>query len=122
MNKIIKTDIGKIYIHNNYMIAEVNEGETVSQFKYKIVIEAAKTYYKDKPFIYISNRINSYAVDPIVYKKTSEIENLVGFAIVSKNRIALRNTEIESLFSSKPLELFTHLDDALAWVKSVFKE
>jgi hypothetical protein len=119
MKKTIKTDIGNLYIHDNYMVAEVNEGETVSKFKYKIVIEAARTYYQSKPFIYISNRINSYAVDPIVYKKASEIENLIGFAVVSKKRIALRNTEIESLFSSKPFKLFITMEEALKWVDSM---
>lgn len=119
MNKTLKTDIGNLHLRDNHMIAEVNEGETVSKFKYKIVIEASKTYYKSKSFVYISNRIHSYAVDPIVYKKASEIENLVGFAVVSKNRIALKNTEIESLFSTKPFKIFPTMEEALAWVDSI---
>ena len=119
MNKTIKTRAGNLHLYDNYIIAEVNEGETVTTLYADIITDLGNTHYKSKPFIYISNRINSYAVDPIVYKKTSEIESLIGFAIVSKKRIALRNTEIESLFSSKPLKLFTNLEDAITWIKSI---
>ena len=83
--------------------------------------DIADTYYTSKEFVYITHRVNSYAVDPAVYTKTSQIKNLVGFAVVASNYIALSNAEIEKIFLKKPFEIFTELDKAKEWAQSLVK-
>ncbi|WP_044626319.1 hypothetical protein [Neotamlana nanhaiensis] len=118
----IKIEIGNFYIYKNYLVVEMNEGITVTPDSNNILVDIVDTFYVDKNFVYITNRINSYAVDPSVYKQTSLIENLVGFAVVSTNSLSLSNAEIEKLFLNKPFELFTDIDEAITWAKSILEE
>ncbi|SFZ94345.1 hypothetical protein SAMN05428642_104103 [Flaviramulus basaltis] len=122
MKKTLKLPVGTFYIYNDYLIVEANEGETVTVESNDILVDIADTYYSGKEFVYITNRINSYSVDPAVYSKTSLITNLVGFAVVATNYISLSNAEIEKLFLSKPFESFTELEKAISWAKSIIKQ
>ena len=115
MKHLVKIPIGVIHIYENYVVSIINEGETVTVKSNDALAEIANTYFKSRHFIYIANRINSYAVDPRVYKKTSLINNLIGFAVVSENLVALSNAKIEKLFFSRPFESFTTMEDAVNW-------
>lgn len=121
MKKTLSLPIGTFYIYDNYLIVEANEGVTVTIESNKILEDIADTYYTSKEFVYITHRVNSYAVDPAVYTKTSQIKNLVGFAVVASNYIALSNAEIEKIFLKKPFEIFTELDKAKEWAQSLVK-
>ncbi len=122
MEKVVKHPIGTFTIHDNYLIANINEGATVTKDSNKILENLVKTYYSLKNFVYITHRINSYAVDPAVYIKTSQIKNLIGFAVVANTRIALSNAEIERLFLKKPFKIFTDLNKAVKWANSIISD
>lgn len=114
-------DFCEIHIYNQYMIVTINAGVTVGVHHNGTLTNIAETYYKNKPFVYITHRINSYAVDPAIYKETSKIKNLVGFCVVSKNYLAKSTAQIEKLFLDKPFEIFDTLEEAIDWSKSVVK-
>jgi hypothetical protein len=86
-----------------------------------VLTNLVDTYYKGKPFVYITYRINSYSVDPAIYKETSKIQNLKGFCVVSKNFIAKSTAQIEKLFLDKPFEIFDTLPEATAWAQNILK-
>ena len=121
MGKTIDIDIGIgiATIHDNYLITVMHEGVTVSVESNQILIDLANQYFKGKPFVYITHRKNSYAVDTAIYKETKKIENLIGFAVVSIKGMALTNASIEKMFFSKPFEIFEELDDATQWSKKM---
>lgn len=115
MGNQLNFPFGIISIHDNYVIGVMNEGATVTIDVNNAVLRIFDQYYKEKKFIYISHRLNSYAVDPNVYKRTAKIKNLAGIAIVSKNQMALKNAEIEKLFINIPFETFINLEEATQW-------
>jgi hypothetical protein len=119
MDKSLTYPFGKVTIYDNYLISIMNEGITVTPNLNIVLANIADTYYKNKNFVYITHRINSYSVDPHVYLKTSQIPNLLGFAVVSGKRIVLDNTDLESVFLSKPFKSFTKLEDAIAWANGL---
>ena len=119
MEDLIRYDFADIHIYGSYMIVIMNEGVHITPEHNQVLINITDTYYKNKKFVYITHRINSYSVDPKVYIETSKIENLAGFCVVSKNHKALANAEIEKLFLNKPVEVFTTLDDAKLWAKQI---
>lgn len=121
MIKALYYDFGEIDVFNNFVIAIMKEGVTVIPEHNKHLVEIANTYFSNRPFGYITYRKNSYAVDPMVYLKTSEINNLVAFAIVAEDSQKISNIEIEKLFLKKPLRSFTNLDDAKDWVNELIK-
>jgi hypothetical protein len=119
MPKNVIIDFAKIAIHDRFMIVEVNKGEHLTPQHHEMLEEVSNIYFKNEPYIYITHRKNSYSVDPIIYKKTSQLKNLLGFAVVAKVPVAKANAEVEKLFLNKPFEIFQSLDDAISWAKHI---
>jgi hypothetical protein len=110
---------GEIEIFDNYVLTVMKEGITVIP-EYNIeLVKIADKYFKGRPFGYITHRLNSYSVDPKVYLKTSKIENLVAFAVVSQKELNLTNSEVEKIFLRQPFEVFDTLEEAVSWVNSM---
>jgi hypothetical protein len=119
MTKVEVLDFCAISFYDKHMVVVMNEGITVTQPLHDILVEKAMSYYKNAPFVYLTHRVNSYAVDTSVYSKTSQLENLMGFGVISKNYLAKSNAEIEKLFLKKPFKIFDNLDDAIDWAKTL---
>lgn len=106
---------------DNIIIAEINEGVVLNQDMSDDIIYFSSVVFKNNPFVYITNRINSYAVDPIIYKGVSQVETLKGFAVVSTT-LSARNAEIERLFLNKPFEIFSDLEEAKLWAIQILNK
>lgn len=117
MNTTLKYDFCEIEIHDNYLIAVMFEGINLTPDKNDILLNIATKYFKNSYFGYITNRINSYSVDPSIYLESSKIENLVSFAIVSAKQINITNSQIEKLFFKKPFKQFYTLREAIKWTE-----
>ncbi|HUH26771.1 hypothetical protein [Gelidibacter sp.] len=119
MTDLLKFDFCEMHIYDSYVIVTINEGIIISP-KHNIELNnVVETYFRNKKFVYISHRINSYAVDPATYIETSKIKNLKGFAVVSKGYKAKSNAEVEKLFLTKPFEIFDDMAKAISWTKSI---
>ncbi|RXJ51309.1 hypothetical protein [Gelidibacter gilvus] len=122
MTDLLKFDFCEMRIYDSYVIVTINEGITISP-KHNIELNnVVETYFINKNFVYISNRINSYAVDPSTYIETSKIKNLKGFAVVSKDYKAKSNAEVEKLFLTKPFEIFNDMTKAIDWTNSILNQ
>ena len=121
MTDRLKYHFCEVELFKNYMIVAINEGIHLEPDHNEILVNIVDTYFRNKPFVYITNRKNSYSVDPAIYLKTSKIENLEGFAIVTKKYNAKINAEIERMFLTKPLEIFGELKDAIDWAKIIIE-
>ena len=122
MIKSLKYPFCTIDIYSNYVISRINEGFHLTPDKNRILEDIANDYFKDKPFVYITHRINSYSVDPSIYLQTSKVKNLAGMAVVAEAPLSKGNAEVEKLFLKKPFEIFTDLNDAIEWVKSLIPD
>ena len=109
-------------IYDNYVVVVINEGVNITPDHNNVLVEVTNTHFLDKPFVYITHRINSYSVDPKIYYETSKIENLKGFAVVSENYKAKVNAEIEKMFFKKPFETFNKMENAFTWAINLIKE
>ncbi|PNQ72965.1 hypothetical protein C1T31_08145 [Hanstruepera neustonica] len=119
MGKVLTYPFGKITIYDNYLIAVMNEGVTILPELNDVLENISNDYFSGKNFVYITHRLNSYAVDPNIYFRTSKIENLVGFAVVSGKKIVIDNTDLESVFLSKPFKTYNNLDEAIKWANDL---
>lgn len=105
----------KIEFHSNYVICNVNEGETITPKTSDELTEVLLNHFKDKSFVYITHRINSYSVDPTIYNDLSKIKTFKGFAVVSSNVVVQQTAEIEKLFFKKSFKIFNDLETAKEW-------
>lgn len=118
----LRYDFGEIRIFRNFLIVVMKEGITVKPEDNVYLANIAEKYFEKRPFGYITYRINSYAVNPLVYIETSKIENLVAFAVVSSEGLKVSNIEVEKRFLTKPFQHFSNLDDAKNWVNQLIGE
>lgn len=114
--------IGVFYFFDNMVIAEINEGAHID-FKSSIdFFKVANAFYgTEKPFGYISNRINKFSVSPIDFANySSTLENIKSFcAITYNNYYDKMNIEIEKRFYTKPFYTTNEIEDAIIWTNSI---
>ncbi len=120
--KEYQLEIGKVTVYENYLISEFNEGITLSLDTSLELIGVTEVHFREKPFVYITNRVNSYAVDPTMYLKVKDIETLKGIAVVSDKECDYHNLKIEKHFFKKPMHLFHTIAEATDWVDEVLYE
>ncbi len=121
MIQTLHYEFGEIRVFKNFVVVVMNEGITVKPEYNDDLIAISEKYFKQRPFGYITYRKNSYAVNPMIYIRTSEIENLIAFAVVSTGGLKTANLELEKRFLKKPFKHFNNLDDAKDWVNELIK-
>ena len=114
-------DIGDFYFDKNYMIAEMKDGVAISYENATEMLQLVKMHYNNLvPFVYISNRKNSYSFNPTAHFKTVPMfPNLKGFATVTYDSINSEIAEMESSFVNIPNKNFDTLQAAIAWVEEL---
>lgn len=117
----LKFEFYEVQIYKNHLVGIAKEGETITPDFMEVLMGIIDTYFNNIPFIYISHRINSYAVDPTIYIHLSKITNLKGFAIVTSDRNVQASAHVEKLFFTKPFQVFDTLNEAIEWSKSFSK-
>jgi hypothetical protein len=115
--KIINCDFGEFLIYGNYVMGIINKGVVFDKKKYEILLEIFRGHFKDRPFGYISNRIHSYTIDPMMYKNVSNLDDLFAIAVVSNNSISVeRSYKIEQFFYKGHFRHYDNLNDAHKWL------
>lgn len=110
-------DLGysEVFVFENHLINQIKEGE-------KVVVGHAQTlramidkHFKDRKMVYIANRVNSYSVNPLVYLKVAEMDNLKAICIVTDSNMKWNTALYEKQFSAKPFEIFSNMNEAISW-------
>jgi hypothetical protein len=116
-----KLDLGRFVFYKNISIAEVSEGTHVTFEKLSHMLQIAKGVYgNDNPFVYISNRIHSYSIDPLGYYEAIKLfPNIKAYAIVSENKQRRMLAVLEKLFIKKPIRVFDNLETAALWAEQI---
>lgn len=118
MHAVLELDFGKVWFKNNILIAELNEGILFDVENNRQLLEIGKQTFHDSPYGYISHRVNSYAVNPMVYLESANTANLKAIAVVTKSLVCKNNAVLEKQFyrESNSFEIFSTLDEALEWM------
>ena len=111
----------KIRFFEDYVICNVNEGITICAKKNQEITVFLLNHFQNKPFVYITERIHSYSVDPSIYSHSSKVETLKGFAVVAYDYFAASSADFEKNFLEKPFEIFNETTAAEHWAKNLLK-
>lgn len=112
----------KLHIGDSFIIGEMKEGSHVSIEVVSEIIHIANANFKGRKWGYISNRLNSFSTDPLVFINAKKLDHhLVAFASVNYREASDSVTKIEEQIvgDSFKYETFTNLDDAISWIKSL---
>lgn len=119
--KIEKHSFGTLTIGDHFIIGEVNEDTDIQLDDVSKIIDVANKYFKGDKWGYISNRINSYSLQPLVHHDAPKFEkNMLAFAVVSNNKKIDNYTEVERIMvdDSYAFSSFSDLDEAIIWIRS----
>ncbi len=109
---------GEFYIFEKFVVSEISEGVHFDWEKAKIIIEKVYQYFgsNDIQINYISNRVNSYSVNPQdwlkFYKERHQVERV---AIVAYEEKAFLSVQLEKLFTKSTYKTFHSLEKAVIW-------
>ncbi|RDK87047.1 hypothetical protein [Marinirhabdus gelatinilytica] len=111
-----------VYLYDNFAVVEVKEGTTLSFKNGFSLLLKGLAILGTKPWIYISNRIHSYAVVPTDYKYLNKVPTLKGLAIVNSEKASMTNAHLEENFFKKPFIIVNSLEEAYQWGRNILED
>lgn len=108
---------GNFYFFKNFVVSELNEGVHFDWNKVKILSDIMINHYGDVDHLYyLSNRVNSYSIEPQSWLKFDKKYHLIKETgiIAYTNRGGL-SVVLERLFSKGSIKKFRSLKKAMEW-------
>ncbi|MFD2565383.1 hypothetical protein [Aquimarina rubra] len=115
--------VGAFYFYKNHIISEIKEGIILTFENCTDLFELIDSYYGTTiPFVYISNRKNSYSFVPTGhFKSTKLFPNFIGYGVVAYDAINSKVATLEQSFLENETKIFDNLDEAILWVDQLIK-
>ncbi|GGZ70710.1 hypothetical protein [Algibacter mikhailovii] len=124
----VEKPFGNFYFCEKFIVAELNAGVHFNWSKIEsILFEISNFYTEGISLGYITNRINSYSINPHDWAKVESrmrgFGNMLGSAIVYYNKMMFMNASLEQRFS-KAVKIYPtqSLEEAIEWVLSLEKD
>jgi len=115
----LKVELGELRFNHRYLVAVFDEGVDLNFENFSEITNIIKTQFENRPFGFISNRINSYSINLSDANKFNKMfPNLKAYAVVAHNPITEKVFEIEEHFFTFNRKSFRNLDDAINWVEN----
>lgn len=117
----IELDCGVLRVHDRILINEMDEGALLDVETNRKILKIGSEIFEKEVFGYISHRINSYAVNPMVYRDSAEHPLLKAIAVVSESEMRRENARIEQQFytNKNSFQIFSSLEEAMTWMNEV---
>ena len=117
----LEMPFGNFFFCEKFIISEMDAGVHFDWGKIERVLKEAITFYNPGVKLgYISNRINSYSVDPQDWAKVATTSNMMaGSAIVYYNYMMYLNASLEKRFSKVDMHYCLSLEEAIEWISSL---
>lgn len=121
--QVLELDFGKVWFKENILIAEMDEGILFDVENNRKLLTIGRTHFSGESYGYISYRVNSYAVNPMVYLESASTSNLKAIAVVTTNDTCKNNAILERQFykESNSFEIFSNLEEAVNWMRYQLK-
>lgn len=112
------TNLGEVYLFDNYIITNFNEGVDIDYANFNEVRDIIKNHFEERPFGFIADRKNSYSINlNDANRFNNSFPNLKAYAIVVYNSLTERVFEIENRFFTFNRQAFKSIEDAIDWVE-----
>jgi hypothetical protein len=114
----IQLSFGKFFICDHFVVAELNHEIHVDwSIIKKIAQMIIEQYGTTKKIGFISNKVNSYSIDPLVWVTfNKEYDFIEATAIVWYNDAGFMSATLEKMFLKNSVKLCESLEEAIHWV------
>ena len=118
IHKKIQLSFGKFFLCERFVVAELNHEIHVDWLIIKKIANMIIEEYGNTSKIgFISNKVNSYSIDPFVWVTFSKEYNFIeAAAIVWYNDAGFMSATLEKVFLKNNVKLCESLDEAIQWV------
>ncbi|CAH8283272.1 hypothetical protein EV196_102233 [Mariniflexile fucanivorans] len=113
--KYLNEEDSELFIFPNFIINQIKEGVIIESHHNDILNTIIRQHFRNEDMVYISNRVKSYTVNPLIYNETEKIPNLLAIALIPETETMRKNAEYERTFFDKPYEIFDTLGEAIFW-------
>ena len=116
----IQIDVGFAHfdLFDTYLITTVGEGVVLGKEEMQTFREVFEKYYGNKPFCYVSNRINDYTINPLYYKEVEKHPlNIVAVSTLCFSEESYKNAVFAEQFFSWPHKAFYTLEECIAFIE-----
>lgn len=120
--KSIELEYTFLDFYESFVVSRVKEGVIFSRKQVQDLVEVCSDFYEGRKFVYISQRVNNYNVDPNIYVNLELVDNLAGIAIVSNKPSSINMANFEQTFSKVPFSVFVDMDEAEIWVSELIEK
>ena len=120
--KYFNFEDSECFIFDQFMITQIKEGVVIDSEHNEKLNKLVKKHFSGKDMVYVSNRVKSYTVNPLIYPETEKIPNLIAIAMIPLTEKMRKNAEYERQFFDKPYEIFESLSEAIKWVHKLLLE
>jgi len=119
-HKKIQLSFGKFFICEDFVVAELNQEIHVDWLiLQKIAYMIIEQYGTSKKIGFISNKVNSYSIDPFVWVTFNEKYDFIeSTAIIWYNDAGFVSATLEKMFLKNNVKLCQSLEEAIHWVLS----
>jgi len=121
IKKIELIDVN-LEFYDGIVISEVKDDVVFEIEHVEQILRICNEVFEGKDYVYISNRKNNYNVNPTIYFELKDVKSLLGIGIVSERYEALKVATFEKQFSPVPFDIFSNMDEASAWAKTLLKK
>ena len=126
MTKEIQLSFGTFVVDGNIVIGTINEGVHFDEQQFAVWLVAVQKAMQGRPWVYVSNRRQSYSLDPTLHEYLgdhAEAIGLKGFVVVNyPNHVDQSSFEQLCLEGAYPYRVVDTLDAALAWARRQLSE
>ncbi|MFB9056556.1 hypothetical protein ACFFU9_07330 [Mariniflexile ostreae] len=112
----------EIFIFDEFIINQIKEGVVIEPHHNDLLNHFIKDHFSSRDMVYISNRVKSYSVNPLIYSETEKIPNMLAIALIPLTASMRKSAEYERQFYDKPYEIFDSLIPAILWVQKILKK
>lgn len=115
--------LGEFEFFEDYFIGRINDGVNAGLSFVDVFSELIHKHYHGKPVIYISDRINSYSLDPVATEDVIKRNNIrfAGVVVYTQQQKKMYSFE-EHFMNGTTMCHFVSLDAALRWSKQKLQE
>ncbi|MFV0572325.1 MAG: hypothetical protein ACK5M1_07845 [Xanthomarina gelatinilytica] len=114
----------EIFGFDEFLICQIRECAEIQPEHNNKLNEVIQKHFSGKNMVYISNRVNSYSLNPLTYVHTEKIPNLLASAMIPETKFMKKkkkNAKFERDFFDKPYEIFDNLNKAIEWAHTIVK-
>lgn len=117
----LEMPFGNFYFFKTFIISEISEGMHFDwEMIQEVMVHVVEFYGQEAKLGYISNRVNSYSINPQAWNKVQKKYNIIVVgAIVAYNKMNFLNASLEKNIANTSIKRCFSLEEAFEWVSNI---